>query len=101
VPISLALAIAAAQVEGNYVRRKFRVIASVNRLLAGLKGDGIDADVVRAELRIAGDTDDPLCDTTGYALERTVGYWIYGVPLVGLFVGLAVLWAVTAIAPAG
>jgi hypothetical protein len=102
VPISVALAVAAARVERNYVRRKFRVIRSLNSLLDGLKGPTIDIGTVRAELRIAGDTDDALFDIPGYALERTVGYWIYGVSLVGLAAGLVVLWVVTAldVAPA-
>ena len=100
-PISFALAFAAWRVERNYVRRKFRVIASVNNLLEGLNGDSIDAGRVRPELRIAGDTDDTSYTIRGYKVECSAGHRIYAISLVGLIIGLVVLWVVTAVAPLG
>ena len=97
--VSVALALAADRVERNYVRRKFRVIRSVNRLLEALKAQPPDADLIREELRIAGDTDDPNYAISGFSNERAAGLWIYRVSIGGLLIGLLVVWIVAAFGP--
>jgi len=82
------LAFAAHSIERNYVRRKFRVIASLNELMRQLERDTLSIAELAPNLRIAGDTDAGDPDTPGFSSERSVGRYIYGLSLLALCIGL-------------
>lgn len=97
--LSGALAGAAAQIDRNYVRRKFRVIASLNHLLDGLSRLAVEANSTAqnsliSELRVAGDTDDLTYKISGYERECEVGRLIYLVPIFALLCGIALIGVV-------
>ena len=94
--ISTALAFAGASIDRNYVRRKFRVIASLNQLLHELAGGAASLShgagtILIDQLRVSGDTDDESYKIPGYANECRVGRIIYAVPLSALAVGLLII----------
>ena len=95
--ISTALAFAGASIDRNYVRRKFRVIASLNQRLRELATGpsslphGTGDTILIDQLRIRGDTDDDSYDISGYANERRVGRIIFAVPLSALAAGLVLI----------
>ena len=85
------LAFAAYFIERNYVRRKFRVIASLNELMRQLEQDTPSLALLAPNLRVAGDADAGDPDTPGYSSERSVARYIYGLSLLALFVGLVLV----------
>jgi len=101
--ISIALAFAGAHIDRNYVRRKFRVIASLNTLLHELavptQSDGTADANLLDQLRVRGDTDDSSYEIPGYTRERSVGLIIYMVPLSSLAAGLVLMVVVQRILP--
>ena len=93
--ISTALAVAGGSIDRNYVRRKFRVINSLNQLLHALAvptgaDQAPDANLLD-QLRVRGDTDDSSYKISGYTNECRVGRIIYTVPLSALAAGLLLM----------
>jgi hypothetical protein len=90
---SCVLAAAAYFIERNYVRRKFRVIASLNELMRQLEEETPTVALLAPNLRVAGDTDAGDPDTPGFSSERSVGRYIYGLSLLSLVIGLLLVAA--------
>jgi hypothetical protein len=99
--LSVSIASAAFAIDVNYLRRKFRVIASLNHLIREVAEYGeqlVDgaSDASRAlveSLQIVGDSASTSYQGRGYRGAMTVGLLIYVVPLVALTVGLILIWA--------
>jgi hypothetical protein len=90
---SCLLAFAAHSIERNYIRRKFRVISSLNELMRQLEQDTPTVALLAPNLRIAGDDDTGDPDTPGFRSERQVGRYIYGVSLLAMGAGLLLVLA--------
>ncbi|MEP6507598.1 MAG: hypothetical protein ABJC63_05175 [Gemmatimonadales bacterium] len=97
--LSIALAIGARAIDLNYVRRKFRVIDALNRLLQLLASHEIsyfeESDAGKAAilpyLKVAGDSESKSYEIAGYSGEKRVGQLIYTAPLVGISIGMGLI----------
>jgi hypothetical protein len=90
---SAVLAYAAQSIERIYVRRKYRVIGSLNGLMHQLELDPISSQSVAPYLQLAGDstTGDP--ETPGFQAECSVGRFIYRLSVLALLLALAFVTA--------
>jgi hypothetical protein len=98
--VSLSLAIGGFVVDLNYIRRKFRVIAAINDLMAALirrsesetNSSKNDAQL-KQSLSVAGDSGSlTYLSVAGYRGERRVAWIIYTIPVLGVAAGAALLW---------
>ena len=99
--VSMGLSFGGFVVDLNYVRRKFRVIAALNKLLSIMlhqpdieRNIGSDAGLsksLREVLKVSGDTGDTSYRTDGYFNALVVTLILYIIPLLfitlGLFIG--------------
>ena len=86
--ISIGLALAGLLVDLNLKKRKFRVIASLNKLYAALWHGVLDSSV-QGELRVAGDSGgESYAQVAGYSSSRNLLFIIYGIPVALVAVGL-------------
>lgn len=102
VAVSAALATAGFVIDLNYVRRKFRVIHSLNELMtviidhdeSEITSAGFAATHLRGLLQVAGDSGSrDYLRVEGYKGGRMVSLVIYSIPLVGVAVAVALLAA--------
>ena len=90
---SFGFALVAWVIDRNYIRRKFRVILSLDALTATLINSGGDVRKIPAALiNVAGDNSDMLFDCGGYRQARRAELAIYLVPLLALISGLGVIF---------
>lgn len=84
---SFGLAFGAHYVDRSYVRRKFRVISALDRLVQEVRTCGNDFRAISPELlRVAGDNAEMPYDTASYREASRVELSFYLVPLVILLV---------------
>jgi hypothetical protein len=91
--VSVGFAIGAFILDQNYERRKFRVIASLNRLLSQAL-DLEDVDNIKAEARkalhenvqVAGDADNETYRISGYRQAATAGITLYVASVIAVLV---------------
>ena len=91
--VSIGLAVGGATIDINYVRRKFRVIHDLNKLLGmSLQLEEGQTDVQRADLRsairVSGDSGDDSYKIAGYRSAVSVLLPVYLLPIVFLSAGL-------------
>lgn len=79
-------------IDRNYVRRKFRVILALDRLVDEIRKCGGDYLALPPELlKVAGDNGDMPYDCKGYRQAMTAGTVVYVAALVTLIAGIALV----------
>ena len=95
--VSIALSLGGLIIDQNYVRRKFRVIHSLDLLLAALMRSGVQFDQIHDEIidyiQVSGDKDNThYQNVSGYNPAWKAGLAIYSVPLIIACISVGLLW---------